>query len=196
MSVDIAPRLMTLEEFEALPDDGIERVLIRGELREYDSNNGAGPVTRRNQQHSTSMMEMGHALLNWARSLPRPWGRVAGGEAGFVLRRDPDTSVGIDVAYIAPDRLANTSPDSTFFEGAPNVAVEILSPSDKQADILSKVAEYLDSGVELVLILEPVFKTVTAYRPGRPPEFFTTEHELTAEDVLPGFRVPVAELFA
>jgi Uma2 family endonuclease len=189
MSVGAAPRLMTVEEFEALPDDGVERVLIRGELREY-------PMTMRNQLHSVSTMEMGHALLTWVKSRPKPWGRVVGGEAGFVLSRDPASSVGVDVAYISAERLAKTSPNSTYFEGPPNVAVEILSPSDQQADILAKIAEYLDSGVELVLVLEPVFRTVTAYRPGSPPQFFTSDQDLTAEDVLPGFCVRVGDLFA
>ncbi len=189
MSVGTAPRTMTLEEFEALPDDGMERELIRGELRER-------PMTMRNQHHSTSMAEMTHALLAWAKSMPKPWGKVVNGEAGFVIRRSPLTSVGIDVAYLSPERSAKTSDDSTFFEGAPNVAVEILSPSDSQADISAKIREYLACGVELVLVLDPIFRTVVARRPGRPPEMSTVGQDLTAEDVLPGFRVPVADLFA
>lgn len=190
MSAIAAPRLMTTEEFEALPDDGVERFLIRGHLHE------GATMTRRNKDHSSSMMQVGYALLAWVKTLPKPWGKVAGGEAGFRLRREPDTYVGADVAFISPERLARTPANSTYFEGAPNVAVEILSPSDSQADILARIAEYLDCGTELVLILEPVFRTVTAYRPGRPPRFFAEDQDLVAEDVLPGFRVRVADLFA
>jgi Uma2 family endonuclease len=193
MSVGTSPKLMTFEEFEALPDDGVDRELIRGELREYPREFA---LTLRNQHHSHSMMEMGHALLSWLRLLPKPRGRVVGGEAGFRIRRNPDTFVGVDVAYLSGERLASTAANATYYEGAPNVAVEVLSPPDSQASILEKVTEYLDCGVELVLTLEPVFRTVTAYRPGSRPELFSGEQILIAEDVLPGFRVPVADLFS
>ena len=89
-------RLMTEEEFLALPeDDGIERELIRGELREYPS------MTTRGYAHSVVVFKIGHHLSLWLRRQPEPRGTIIGGEARVRLRRDPLTFVGIDVAYIA-----------------------------------------------------------------------------------------------
>src|SRR5436305_14288733 len=83
---------MTVEEFLALPDDGIERELIKGELRER-------PMTLRNPMHSKSMMCIGHLLLNWLETQKEPRGEIVGGEAAFRLKQQPRTLVGIDVAY-------------------------------------------------------------------------------------------------
>ena len=181
------PRLMTLEEVFALPDDGMDRDLIRGELRET-------PVTRRNRRHGRVEIRIGRFLDDWLDAQPEPRGEVVGGEAGFRLRRDPDTGVGIDVAYVSAE-VAARSPKAPFFDGPPVLAVEILSPSDQQGDVDDKIELYLESGVAIVWVVNPRFRTVVAYRPGAEPELFNVRHELSAEPALPGFRVPVAQLF-
>jgi Uma2 family endonuclease len=178
---------MTLEEMLALPDDGLDRELIRGVLREK-------PMTWRNRRHSRIEIRVGRFLDAWLDTQPEPRGEIVGGEAGFLLRRDPDTGVGIDVAYVSAEVAART-PDAAYFEGPPILAVEILSPSDQQADIDEKVALYLESGVAVVWVINSRFRTVTAYRPDAAPTFFNDLQELSAEPHLPGFRVAVARLF-
>ena len=118
------------------------------------------------------------------------------GEAGFRLRRNPDTSVGIDLAYISPELAAATPENVWLIDGAPTLAVEILSPSNTHEEATEKVREYLDLGVALVWVLDPVFRTVQVFRPDAEPTLFNARQELTAEPHLPGFRVAVADLFA
>lgn len=181
-------RLMTTEELLAMPEDGMERELSRGVLRERE-------MTRRGRRHTKAGTAIAKLLGNWLDLQPKPRGEVLTGEAGFQLQHDPDTTVGIDVAYISAE-LSRSSPEDAFIiEGVPTLAVEILSPSDQQQDILDKVQDYLDAGVPLVWIVETVFKTVTVYKPNSEPQMFTVEDELTAEPQMPGFRVRVAQVF-
>lgn len=189
MATDTKSGTMTFEEIWALPEDGIERELIRGELRERPT------VTRRNQWHSSAEPQIAALLIQWLKTQPQPRGRIVSGEAGFRLRRDPETGVGIDVAYVSAEIIAATPKNSPFFEGPPTLAVEILSPSDTQEDIDDKVAVYLETGVKLVWIVNPRFQTVTVYQPDASPRMLNTDQELTAEPHLPGFRVPVSALF-
>ena len=183
-----APALMTFAEFAALPDDGVERMLIRGKLWEK-------PMTKRNRKHSRANTRVAQHLANWLDAQPEPRGEVVCGEAGFDLSHDPDSGVGIDVAYVSAALSAATPESATYFDGPPVLAVEILSPSDRVEEIDAKIALYLESGVAVVWVLQPRFRTVTVYRPGAEPEMFNALQELTGEPDLPGFRVPVANLF-
>jgi Uma2 family endonuclease len=180
--------LVTTEELLAMPEDGVDRDLIHGQLREK-------PMTRRNPLHSEVTITVGHFLKLWVKQQPKPRGRVLGGEAGFRIRRDPDTTVGIDVAYISAQLAANTPENAKLVDGPPVLAVEILSPSDKHEEIMEKVQEYLEAGVALVWIIDPVLRTVTVCRPDAEPALFNVNQELTAEPHLPGFRVAVVEIF-
>jgi Uma2 family endonuclease len=180
--------LMTTEDLLALPDDGMERELSRGRLRERE-------MTRRGRRHTKAGSAIAKLLGCWLDTQPKPRGEVLTGEAGFQLQSDPDTTVGIDVAYISAELSATAPEDAFIIEGVPTLAVEILSPSDQQQDVLDKVRDYLDAGVPLVWIVETVFKTVTVYRPDSEPQMFTVKDELTAEPHLPGFRVRVGQVF-
>jgi Uma2 family endonuclease len=183
-----AKRWTTTEELLALPDDGVERELIDGELKERE-------MTRRNPTHSFVEANATSIVRNWSLSRPEPRGRVLSGEAGFRIRRNPDTTVGIDVAYIDAATVAAIVKGSALIEGPPVLAVEILSPSDKIEDILAKVESYLAAGTKIVWLLEPVFETVTVYRPDAPPMMLTGTQEVTAEPHLPGFKCVAKEFF-
>ena len=187
----VALPLMTVDEFLALPDDGIDRDLINGRIREYGKS-----TTRRNFGHTRAEANIARILGNWLATQPEPRGVVVSGEAGVRLGRSDATTVGIDVAYFSAEVAAATPEDASLIEGAPILAVEILSPSDKQEDILDKVRSYLDAGVCLVWVVEPVFRTVSVFRPGAEPALFSTSQELLGEANLPGLRVAVREIFA
>jgi Uma2 family endonuclease len=179
---------MTVEEFLALPDDGVERWLIAGELRER-------PMTVRNRVHSAVLACGCAELENWRRLQPPPQGKVLGGEAGVRLSRNPDTVVGIDIVYVSPAVLAQQRDDTTLIDGVPTLAVEILSPSDTQEEIHEKLDVFRTAGVPLVWVIDPRDRTVRVYRIGAEPELFNVRQELSGEPHVPGFRLPVARLF-
>jgi Uma2 family endonuclease len=181
-------RLMTTEEMLALPDDGVERWLINGELREK-------PLTVRNRDHSEIMAAVTYFLEAWRRSRPEPRGKVVCGEAGVRLRHTPDITVGVDAAYISPEVAGRRTADTTMIDGAPILSVEILSPNDAIEEIDEKIDTYLNAGVMLVWVIHPRRRTVTVYRPGADPKLFAGADELTGEPHLPGLRVAVAHLF-
>ena len=104
--------------------------------------------------------------------------------------------VGIDVAYVAHGTPIGRRKKKSYIDGPPILAVEILSPTDRQEEILDKVAQYVANGVRLVWVLEPRFRTVTVYQPGADPVLFNVSQELDGGSHLPGFRAPVAEFFA
>lgn len=179
--------LMTTEEFLALPDDGKERWLINGQLREKDDD----AMTFRNRFHAWVEARIAFFLSLWLRDQPTPRGAVLSGEVGCKLSEE--TVVGIDVGLFSADTIAGQSDETTLVEGAPVVAVEILSPSDKQSEVHEKVTMYLESGVQAVWIVDPLFRTVQIHQRGTGPKTFNDEETLSS--VLPGLEIPVADLF-
>jgi Uma2 family endonuclease len=187
MTVAAAPP-MTTEQMLALPPDGTDRWLIQGRLRER-------AMTVRNRWHSRIMVRVAHLLEGWLEKQPEPRGSVLCGEAGVRLRRDPDTTVGIDVIYISPEVAAQQPARTSLVEGVPTLVVEILSPSDTQEQIDEKIDSYLQAGVRVVWVIDPHDHTLLVYRPDADPEMVNARQELSGEPDLPGFRVPLAQLF-
>jgi Uma2 family endonuclease len=183
-------RLMTAEEFLAMPDDGVDRDLIDGVVREWGER-----MTRRNRDHSRAEAQLSYLLVHWLQKQPSPRGAVHSGEAGCRLARDPDVVVGIDVLYISPELAAAPADETSIIDGIPTLAVEILSPSNTEEEINDKVDAYREAGVPLVWLVDPYLRTVTVLRPGAGPEMVNENQELTAEPHLPGFRVHVADIF-
>ena len=183
MAVD-APTRMTTEEMLALPDNGTERWLIRGELRE-----------RLRQDNAWGQAEIAAGLVrllrDWNEVRPCLAGEVVG-KVGCRLRRDPDSTIGIDAAW-APRDLTRDA--SGLLAGPPVLAVHVLAAWDLVGDGWEKVDEYLDGGVRLAWVVHPRRRTVTIYRPGRPVEQVNASQELSGDPELPGFRVAVARLF-
>jgi len=183
-----APRRMTTEEMLALPEDGKERWLINGELREK-------PMTVRNRFHSDVLICVGTVLKNWRDQQPEPRGKVLGGEAGIRLRRSPDLTVGVDVVYVPPDMITVQTEETTLVDGLPSLIVEILSPNDTVEEINEKIDSYRAAGVPHVWVIDPYQRTLVVHRPNELPALFNLNQEVTAEPQLPGFRTPVARLF-
>jgi Uma2 family endonuclease len=184
----IAKPLMTAEELLALPEDGVDRWLIRGQLREKS-------MTRRNRFHARIEAKIAFLLNEWLEQQPHPRGEVLSGEAGVFLRRNPDTLVGIDVVYIPPQLAAAQTDQTSMIEGAPTLAVEVLSPSDQEEETNEKIQAYLSNGVALIWLVDPHFETVTVYETSQPPILCNIRQTLSADPHLPGFRVPVARIF-
>jgi Uma2 family endonuclease len=180
--------LVTVEQLLAMPEDGIDRDLIRGQLKER-------PMTRRSRRHAKTEARVNHLLQVWLDRRPHPRGDVFSGEVGCILRRDPDTTVGIDVAYITAEHAAQQTDATRLIEGPPLLAVEILSPSDTHEDVAARVDEYLACGVALVWIVDTHFQTVTVHRRNSPPELCNVTQTLAADPELPGFSVAVKDLF-
>jgi Uma2 family endonuclease len=180
---------MTTEELLALPKDGMDRWLIRGQLREK-------PRNVHNRAHSRSMVRVGRFLDNWLDQQPEPRGQVLCGEAGMRLRRNPDTTVGIDVVYVSAEVAARLAQETTLIDGIPILVVEILSPSDTLQEIDEKIDDYLTAGVPLVWVINPHRRTVEILRPGAEPELVNVHQQLSGEPHLPGFHVSVAQPFA
>ena len=186
MSTATSP--ITTKQLMAMPEDGMDRELIRGELRER-------PMTKRNRFHTRTVSRITYLLERWCTDQPGSLGEVHSGEVGTILRREPDTTVGIDVAYFSAETMARQTDATTLIEGQPRLAVEVLSPSDKLEEIREKVLEYLDVGVDLVWIVDPYFQTVQVHRRDSAPVTYNREQEMTGGDILPGLTFAVADIF-
>jgi Uma2 family endonuclease len=180
-------KVMTAEEIMSLPDDGVERDIIRGELKERS-------MERRNPFYSDSEMCIGQVLKNWRDQQHKPRGKVVGGEAGFRLKKSPESFVGIDVAYISPEMVASHNPKLKYFDGPPVLAVEILSSSDDPYVVREKVELHQEVGT-VVWIVDPYLRTLAVHVPGQPLALYNDRQELSGDPYLPGFRVAVAQLF-
>jgi hypothetical protein len=111
-----AERLYTIADLEAMPgDDGVDRWLIRGQLRERED----PEVTKRNRFHSALMSRISQLIGNWLDTQPEPRGEVYSGEVGVYLRRNPDTAVGVEVVYMAPGTPPAQFDDTTMIDGLP-----------------------------------------------------------------------------
>jgi Uma2 family endonuclease len=122
-------------------------------------------------------------------------GRVLAAETGFQIGRNPDTVRAPDVAFIGRDRCPPEMPDG-FFQVAPDLAVEVTSPNDRASEVLAKVRDWLDAGCQMVWVADPATRTVTVYRGRSAVEVLRSGDQLTGGDLLPGFCLAVAEIFA
>lgn len=190
------PKVWTSEDLLAMPDDGVERWIIKGQLYERPSEFPELKITVRNRHHSSSMSYIAATLVFWLRSQPQPRGNVYSGEAGVRLRSPVETIVGVDVVYAPPDVVSAQSDDeTTVLDGIPTLVVEILSPSDRQDDIEAKIDEYLDVGVPLVWTVNTHRRSVTVFYQDRAPRLFIGSERLPEHPAMPGFAPTVDELF-
>ncbi len=121
---------------------------------------------------------------------------LVGPEIGFVLAVAPDTLLAPDVSYTREDWLPPESARGRFLRLAPDLAVEVLSPTDTAAEIAEKVSLYLEAGTRLVWVVDPRRRTVAVHTPDRVARTLVVGDTLDGGDVLPGFVLPLAELFA
>lgn len=177
-------KLVTANDLLQMPDDGRRYELIAGELRE---------VSPGSVQHSDIGSEILTRMRLFARS--HGLGLVLGPDAGFFFGHEPDTVRAPDVSFIRADRVPSKEQRQGFADVVPDLAVEVASPNDSRPEVLEKVAFYLQQGVPLVWTVWPKSRSVLAHRAAQEPRTFREGDILDGEDVLPGFRIPVEELF-
>ncbi len=188
-----AAKPATMDDFlraEANAPEGTRLALIDGEIVEWGAN-----MTTRNARHSTTLAKIACILWNWLEQHAEIVGVITGGEARCRMRHTPELIVGLDLAFFQGREHAEAATTGSFFDGAPVVAIEILSGSDTHDDVVGRIRVFFDCGVQQVWIVDPDLRNVTIYRPSGDDELFTTKHVLTAEPELPGFKTPVEALF-
>ena len=158
--------------------------LVKGELRR---------MAPSGFEHGVIIVRLTRLLGNFVDQ--HKLGYVAGAETGYTVERNPDTVRGADVSFVAAARVPPGALTKKFWEGAPDLAVEVVSPDDRVRDVEQKVHEYLHAGARLLWVVSPTLRTVTVYRPGANPIVLRESDELSGEDVVPGFRCGVAQLF-
>lgn len=121
-------------------------------------------------------------------------GEVGSSEGGFVIERDPDTVLAPDIVFISHTRLAQIRGPKGFAVGAPDLAVEVLSPDDRPKEVERKAERWISAGVKLVWVINPRTRTATIYRPGVDPITISAADDLTGEDVVPGFRCRLGDI--
>jgi Uma2 family endonuclease len=173
----------TVEQLLELHEPGFSHELVRGELRRM-SNAG--------WWHGAIAAAIGDYLYTHVRT--RRLGIAFAAETGFVLARNPDTVRSPDASFVRTGRLP-TTPGPGLFVGAPDLAVEVTSPSDTFTAVHEKALDWLAHGAREVWVVEADTRTLRVYRPGGAMQFLATTDTLRGGDVLPGFEVPVADLF-
>jgi Uma2 family endonuclease len=123
-------------------------------------------------------------------------GVVCGAETGFILASDPDTVMAPDVAYVRRERIPSSGRPRGFWRGAADLAVEVLSPADTPRQVEDKARAWIEAGARLVVLVDPRSRTVTLRRPNGPSSALSESGVLEGEDVVPGFRLAVADIFA
>jgi Uma2 family endonuclease len=144
--------------------------------------------------HGTIAMNFGGLIQEHAKRYEL--GVVCAAETGFKLRQNPDTVRAPDVAFVSKERILMQGKPEKFWEGAPDLAVEVVSPNDRFDDVLEKIQEYLAAGARLVWVALPRTKSVMVYRPNGEIKILKEGDELQGENVLPGFACPVRQVFA
>ena len=179
---------ITLEQFYEITGDR-KADLVDGVIL-YESTDPVSPAARR---HGSISMRIATAVAGWG--YPRAVGELFDGATGFVLRREPPLVRCPDVAFLATRRMSPDDIDLPI-QLAPDLAVEVLSPSNTAAEMLRKLNDYLGHGVRLVWIVDPETRSVAVHSPDRPPRWLGVDDTLDGGDVLPGFATPVASFFA
>jgi Uma2 family endonuclease len=181
----IAHHVVTAAELMAMPDDGYRYELVEGELRR---------MSPASHQHGRIILNLSAPLHQFVRT--HQLGVVYAAETGFLLARDPDTVRAPDVGFVQQARVNAAQPDTGYFPGAPDLAAEVISPNDLYTEVEEKVIAWLEAGTQMVLVVNPRKRVVTVYRSLTTITVLTEVDQLDGADVVPGWTLPVEEIFA
>ena len=178
------PMLLTAEELWKMPDDGYRYELVKGILRKMPP---AG------FEHGIRSLKIGSLLHVHVEK--HGLGCVCGAETGFTISRNPDTVRAPDAAFVRREAIERQGIVKGYWEGAPDLAVEVISPGDTYREVAEKVDDWLAAGCAMVWVINPRRETVEVHRPAEEPIVLSGADILEGGDVVEGFRCEVEALF-
>jgi Uma2 family endonuclease len=176
---------ITAERLLRMPDDGFRYELVRGELRKMSP---AG------HKHGRIAMRVARPLDNHVTA--NKLGAVYAAETGFLISSDPDTVRAPDVAFVSQRRLDEVGDVEGYWPGAPDLVVEVISPSDTYTEVEEKVFEWIAAGARMVVVVNPRKRAVTVYRSLADIRVLTENDSLDGGDVVVGWTMLVKDIFA
>ena len=178
------------------PEDSLmtgEELLHRPDLNPCELVDGrVVPTMPTGDEHGDVEAELLMRLRVYGKETQR--GRAVGGEVGIYIRRNPDTVRAADVVFISKERDLRPRAKG-YFEIAPELVVEVLSPDDRMSRVREKLRDYFSTGVQVVWVVDPALRRVLVHRSLTDVTVLNDRQTLTDEELLPGFSVPVADLF-
>ncbi len=183
LSMSTTTQLMTAEELIKLPRGQFRYELVKGELL---------TMSPAGEEHGAVSVNLTVALGQHVKS--NQLGIVYGSETGFKLESNPDTVLAPDVAFIRSERVGTVS--KKYREGAPDLAVEVISPNESQSAIERKTRQWLQLGAQVVWVVNPQTATVSVHRHTGEVRLLAGEDTLTGDEVIPGFQISLTEIFS
>ena len=183
--IETLPALLSAEEFFEFSFHNRRAELIHGEV--FDMSPAGG-------EHGIIAMRLGGRLFAYAEE--HKSGEVCAAETGFIVRRNPDTVRAPDVAFISHERMGSTRRPKKFWPFAPDLAVEVVSPSDIAEESEQKVRDWFQGGTLQVWIVYPATHAIHVYRSATDVRILEDGDALTDDAVVPGFSCVVADIFA
>ena len=178
------PTLLTAEDLWKHADDSYRYELVKGELRKMPP---AG------FEHGIRAAKIGRHLDVYVEQ--HQLGYVCGAETGFRISRNPDTVRAPDAAFVRQTSIEQQGIESGYWEGAPDLAVEVISPNDTDTEVSEKVEEWLTAGCPMVWVINPRQETVAVYRAAEEVIILSGDDVLEGGDVVEGFQCRVQQIF-
>ena len=176
-------RLVTAEELFNMPDDGYRYELVRGELRKM------APPGQYHGEYAGTVLTSLHVHVR-TNNLGKTYTEI-----GFLIETDPDHVLAPDVSFISHEKLETIGEGPGYFAAAPDLAIEVISPSDRLTRVNEKVQDWLNAGTRMVIVVNPRRRDATIHLPGEDPITLTEDDTLDGGDVVPGWTMPVKEIF-
>ena len=177
-------QLMTSEELLKLPRGRFRYELVNGELI---------TMSPAGSEHGAVIMNLAGPLGHHIKA--NHLGIIFGAETGFKIAENPDTVRAPDITFISRENIPSSGIPKEYWRGAPDLAVEVLSPGDTAYEVEEKVGEWLSAGAKLVWTINPKRKSVTVHRASKGASTLYENDELNGENVVPGFSCRVSEIF-
>jgi Uma2 family endonuclease len=174
----------TASELFEMPDDGFRYELVKGELRRMSPSGS---------EHGALVINITLLLGQYVKA--NKLGICFGAETGFKIGSDPDTVRAPDLAFVRRERIPEAGIPKKFWQGAPDLAVEVLSPGDTYSEVVEKVGAWLDAGAWAVWVIDPKGRNVSVFRPMTDVTKLYDGDHLGGGEVVPGFRCKVSEIF-
>ena len=178
----VAP--MTADELLVMPHDDYRYELVQGKLRQMEF---------ADRQHGRIAAQIGGCLGAFVAN--NSLGETYAAGTGFIIDTAPDTVRAPDVSFVSRERAEAAAEERGFFPGAPDLAVEVISPNDRDIEIKEKVSDWLRAGTQMVVVIDPHQRTATVYRSFDEICVLTERDVIDGGDVVPGWEVPLGDVF-